>query len=60
MGIDEERAHRSIRFGLGRFNTLEEVERVAGRVIEEVTRLRSLSPLWQLAREGVDPGSLDW
>ena len=60
MGIDEERAHRSIRFGLGRFNTLEEVERVAGRVIEEVTRLRSLSPLWQLAQEGVDPGSLDW
>src|SRR5690606_22089865 len=59
-GINEERAHRSIRFGLGRFNTLEEVERVAGRVIEEVTRLRSLSPLWQLAREGVDPGSLDW
>jgi cysteine desulfurase len=60
MGVDEERAHRSIRFGLGRFNTDDEVEQVASRVIEEVKRLRELSPVWQLAREGVDPGSIEW
>lgn len=60
MGIDAERAHASLRFGLGRFNTEEEVERVAERVIAEVKRLRELSPSWQLAREGIDPRSIDW
>lgn len=58
MGIDEDRAHASIRFGLGRFNTADEVERVAERVIAEVRRLRELSPSRQLARAGVDP--IDW
>ena len=46
--------HTSIRFGLGRFNTNEEVDQVADRVISEVKRLRDLSPLYEMAREGVD------
>ncbi len=60
MGVDEERAHASIRFGLGRFNTEDEVDRVAARVLEEVRRLRELSPVHALRRAGVDPGSIDW
>ncbi len=60
MGIDEERAHASIRFGLGRFNTEAEVDRVAERVLAEVTRLRELSHAAQLRRAGVDPSSVDW
>jgi cysteine desulfurase len=60
MGVDEGIAHASIRFGLGRFNTEEEVAYVAERVIAEVKRLRELSPVYQLIREGVDPDSIDW
>ncbi len=60
MGVDEERAHASIRFGLGRFNTEAEVDVVAERVIADVKRLRELSPVYQLRREGVDPDSIDW
>lgn len=55
MGIDEDRAHASIRFGLGRFNTEAEVERVADQVIRKVKKLRAISPLWQMREEGVDP-----
>ena len=50
MRVREELAHGSIRFGLGRFNTEEEVERVAERVVAEVRRLRSMSPLYEIAR----------
>ena len=57
MGIDEDRAHASIRFGVGRFNTRAEVDAVADAVIEHVTRLRELSPLYRLRREGTD---VDW
>ncbi len=60
MGVDEERAHASIRFGLGRFNTEDEVDSVAERVVAEVKRLRELSPLYQLRQEGVDPSAIDW
>ena len=45
MGVDEERAHASIRFGLGRFTTEAEVDRSRERVVAEVKRLRELSPL---------------
>jgi cysteine desulfurase len=48
VGVPDELAHSSIRFGLGRFNTEEEVEFVAGRVIETVKRLRELSPLYEV------------
>ena len=52
LGIDEELAHSSIRFGLGRFNTKEEVDYVGERVIEVVSRLREISPLYEMAKEG--------
>jgi cysteine desulfurase len=50
LGVSEDLAHSSIRFGLGRFNTEEEVDYVAGRVIETVQRLRELSPLYETAK----------
>jgi cysteine desulfurase len=60
LGIDGEHAHSSIRFGLGRFNTQEEVDYVADIVIREVKRLRDLSPLWDLHKEGVDYKTIQW
>jgi cysteine desulfurase len=60
LGIDGEHAHSSIRFGLGRFNTEEEVDYVANIVIREVLRLRELSPLWDLHKEGVDYKTIQW
>jgi cysteine desulfurase len=56
MGVGDELAHTSLRFGLGRFNTAEEVEYVAGRVVESVIRLREISPLYEMARQGA-PGA---
>ena len=55
MGKNEDLAHASIRFGLGRFNTEAEVDRVADQVVRKVKKLRELSPLWQMREEGVDP-----
>jgi cysteine desulfurase len=60
LGTDEELAHSSIRFGLGRFNTEEEVDYVAQRVTEEVRRLRDMSPLYEMAKEGIDLKSVEW
>ncbi len=60
LGIGDELAHTSIRFGLGRFNTGEEVDYVAERVIETVKKLRELSPLYEMAREGVDLKTVHW
>src|SRR5438128_5378992 len=60
LGVGEDLAHTSIRFGLGRFNTEEEVDYVAGRVIEVVRRLRELSPVYEMAKEGIDLKSVHW
>ena len=60
LGVGEDLAHTSIRFGLGRFNTQEEVDYVAGRVIEVVGKLRELSPLYEMAKEGVDLKQVRW
>jgi len=60
LGVGEDLAHTSIRFGLGRFNTEEEVDYVAARVVEVVRKLRELSPLYEMAKEGVDLKSVDW
>jgi cysteine desulfurase len=60
LGIGEELAHTSIRFGIGRFNTEEEIDFVSDLVIEKVNRLRELSPLWEMAQEGIDLKSITW
>jgi cysteine desulfurase len=60
LGVGEDLAHTSIRFGLGRFNTEEEVDYVAARVIEVVKKLRELSPLYEMAKEGVNLKSVEW
>jgi cysteine desulfurase len=60
LGSGEDLAHSSLRFGLGRFNTEEEVDYVAGRVVETVRKLRELSPLYELAKEGVDLKKVQW
>src|ERR1700726_778244 len=60
LGVGEDLAHTSIRFGIGRFNTAEEVDYVADRVVETVQRLRELSPLYEMAKEGVDVSKLTW
>ena len=60
LGVGEDLAHTSIRFGIGRFNTAEEVDYVADRVVETVQRLRELSPLYEMAKEGVDVSKMTW
>ncbi len=60
LGVGDELAHSSIRFGLGRFNTEDEVDYVADKLITVVHRLRELSPLYEMAREGINPSQVDW
>jgi cysteine desulfurase len=60
LGVGDELAHTSLRFGLGRFNTEAEVDHVAGQVIAAVKRLRELSPLWEMHQEGIDISSIEW
>jgi cysteine desulfurase len=60
LGVGEDLAHTSIRFGLGRFNTEEEVDYVTARVVETVRRLRELSPLYEMAKEGIDMSKMQW
>ncbi|MBF6570265.1 MAG: IscS subfamily cysteine desulfurase [Candidatus Binataceae bacterium] len=60
LGIDEELAHSSIRFGIGRFSTAEEVDFVTDRVSREVKRLREMSPLYEMAKEGIDLKAVNW
>jgi cysteine desulfurase len=60
LGVGDELAHSSIRFGLGRFNTEEEVDYVADLVVAKVKGLRELSPLWEMHKEGIDLKSIEW
>ncbi|HEY4120778.1 MAG TPA: IscS subfamily cysteine desulfurase [Byssovorax sp.] len=60
MGIGDDLAHSSIRFGLGRFNTEDEVDYVAELVIRKVEKLREMSPLYEMHKEGIDLASVQW
>lgn len=60
IGADEDLAHSSIRFGIGRFTTEEEVDYTAERCIKEVQRLREMSPLWEMYEDGIDIKSIQW
>lgn len=60
MGKGDELAHTSIRFGIGRFTTKEEIEQAVEVVIREVNRLRDLSPLWEMHKEGIDLSTIEW
>jgi len=60
LGVGTELAHSSIRFGLGRFNTDTEIDYTTKKVIEIVTKLREMSPLYEMAKEGVDLKSVQW
>src|SRR5574338_1343284 len=60
LGAGDDLAHSSIRFGLGRFNTEEEVDYVAAKVVDVVKKLRELSPLYEMAKEGIDLAKVQW
>ncbi|MBF0157849.1 MAG: aminotransferase class V-fold PLP-dependent enzyme, partial [Magnetococcales bacterium] len=60
MGVAEDMAHTSIRFGLGRSTTAEEIEFVIETVVRAVERLREMSPLWEMMQEGIDIQSVQW
>ena len=60
LGVGEDLAHTSIRFGLGRFNTEEEVDYVTDKLVQVVTKLRELSPLYEMAKEGIDISKMNW
>lgn len=60
LGVEEELAHTSIRFGLGRFTTEEEVDYAAQLTVNSVKRLREMSPLYEMAKEGIDLKSIAW
>jgi cysteine desulfurase len=60
LGVGDELAHSSIRFGIGRFTTQEEVDYVADLVVREVSRLREMSPLFEMAQQGIDLKSIQW
>ena len=60
LGLGDEIAHSSIRFGLGRFNTKAEVDYVADKIIDVVLKLRELSPLYEMVKEGIDLTKIEW
>jgi len=60
LGCDEDLAHSSIRFGIGRFTTEEEIDFTAEKCIKHVKRLREMSPLWEMVQEGIDLKSIKW
>jgi cysteine desulfurase len=60
LGVGDELAHSSIRFGLGRFTTEDEVDYTTEAVVREVNRLRAMSPLYEMAQQGIDLSTVQW
>ena len=60
MGVDEDLAHTSIRFGIGRFTTEAEIDTAIDIVSKNIQRLRDMSPLWEMAQEGIDLKTIQW
>ncbi len=60
LGVDEELSHTSIRFGIGRFTTEEEIDYAIDLISKKVQKLRDLSPLWEMMQEGIDIKSIEW
>jgi cysteine desulfurase len=60
LGVDEELAHTSLRIGFGRFTTQEQVDFAADLIVKNVTKLREMSPLWEMAKAGIDIKSIQW
>ena len=60
LGVEEELAHTSLRIGLGRFTTEKDVDKAVENIVKEVVRLRALSPLWEMAQEGIDISKIEW
>ena len=60
LGVSEDLAHTSLRFGMGRFTTEEDIDQVIDAVVNGVKRLRSFSPLYDMAKEGIDLNSIEW
>ncbi len=60
LGVEEELAHTSLRIGLGRFTTENDIKEAVKQIVNEVKRLRALSPLWEMAQEGIDISKIKW
>jgi len=60
LGVDEELAHTSLRFGLGRFTTEDEIDFACDKLVEKVERLRELSPLYDMVKDGIDLKTIQW
>ncbi len=60
LGLSDDLAHSSLRFGLSRFTTDEQIDYAIGHVKEAVTKLREMSPLWEMFKEGIDLNSIEW
>ena len=60
LGVDIEMAHTSLRIGIGRFTTEQEVDYAVEHLVQAVQRLREMSPLWEMAQQGIDIKSIQW
>merc|ERR1711865_274800 len=60
LGVQDDMAHTSLRFGLGRFTTVDEVDFAVNLLGEHIQRLRDMSPIWDMVEAGVDMNSIQW
>jgi cysteine desulfurase len=60
LGAEDDMAHSSIRFGIGRFTTEEEIDYCIHRMVANVERLREMSPLWEMVQSGIDLKTIQW